>query len=43
MDEILLAFVSGIVVLVYSAWLAFSVNRAPTGNEKNEPDCRSDK
>ncbi|MEK6979507.1 MAG: sodium-translocating pyrophosphatase [Candidatus Micrarchaeota archaeon] len=34
MDEILLAFVSGIVVLVYSAWLAFSVNRAPTGNEK---------
>ncbi|HIH23142.1 TPA: sodium-translocating pyrophosphatase [Candidatus Micrarchaeota archaeon] len=34
MNEMLFAFVSGIVVLIYSAWLAFSVNRAAKGSEK---------
>ena len=34
MDAVTIAFGSGIVTLLYALWLAFSVNRAPTGDKK---------
>ena len=34
MDSLAMAFGAGIITLLYALWLAFSVNRAPSGEKK---------